>query len=238
MKNIEGLKELLRKNIKELKDNTCLNISKVEFKGDEIIVLNRDNKVIFRNLIKNYDTTFESQKEFILNVADKATSFLEVLEDLVKGSNDIFLIDNVKEFAFKYRICIDNVRYFDVLGKGDIYKNDTFIWIKEIITYEEYKKICIRNKLDNYIKEIKNKIKNKGVRVVAYCDVYYKNRFHEYRYRIGFYVSAEMHKDEVWVNYIENSKTTYEIMTLYYSSKEDKKEADKVVESIIEILKK
>ena len=47
-----------------------------------------------------------------------------------------------------------------------------------------------------------------------------------------------MHKDEVYVNYIKNSNAIYDTMTLYYSSTEDKKEADKVVESIIEILKK
>jgi len=242
------LKELLKENIKELKDNTCLNISKIDFKDDEVIVLNRNDKVIFKDLIKNYDTTFESQKRFMLNVADKATSFLEVLEDLLEWIDED--LEDVEEFTFNHFINVDNVYYFDVIGKGDIYEDDTFISIDIDKLYEEYKKNeyyyislhnfikinenyrsfrkYIKDKLNYYIKEIKNKFKDKGVRVVAYHYDYYK---------IGFYVRAEMHKDGVCINYIKNSKNIYDGMTLYYSSIEDEKEANKVIEFIRKLIK-
>ena len=58
MTKIEALKELLR-------ENTSLNGFKINFKGDEFIVLDENKNVIFKDLLKNYGLDYDSQKRFI-----------------------------------------------------------------------------------------------------------------------------------------------------------------------------
>ena len=222
MTKIEALKELLKINLEELCYNTSINGLTIEFKDDEFIILDKDKNVIFKDLLKNYDLDYISQKRFILNVADSVTSFVDVLEDIED-----------KRRYFEDLIRVDNEYYFDVVGSGDIYESATYIDIdmdniyenckEDCIRYcedfhreifedcdeyediedcEEFQKIygeycsdCIGDTINYYIEEIKNNFDWKGVRVVLYED--------DYMFNVGFYVSAEIHEDETYVCFID-----------------------------------
>ena len=207
MTKVEELKKLLKENIKELKDFIYLNISEIDFKGDEVIVLNRDNKVIFKDLIKNYDTTFESQKKFIFNVLNRVTSFVRDYSN-IDWENEKKLI-----------LSEDECNMVDVVGIGDIYKNN-FVKIDEKLTNYLY--------LINIIRKIRREFCNRGL-VIVYC-----------KDKKGFYVDGITHKNEICIKYInEFNNIVGRKVTLYYRITSDRKikKAIKFIENLLKEVK-
>lgn len=236
MTKLNALKKLLKKNMENLIFNTRIPLLSIEFKGKKFTILDYNEKVIFDDKILNYDATFKSQKEFILKLASKFTTFVKVAEELDKD----YLKDLIK---------IDEVYYTNVTSSGDIYKTSKYIDIDVEDLYEEYTEDryydgswedYFYDTIDAYVEEIINKFKNKGVRIVSYCD--FKSE------KAGFYVSANIYKDKICVTYVDNLKklegsssideiVNYKNITLYYSLIKDKKEADEAVKIIKELVK-
>ena len=102
------IKELLKENIKTLNNDTHIYGLSIEFKGDEFIVLDKDKNVIFKDLLKNYDLDYISQKRFILNVASKIVGWIKVLDDL-----DYSIINKL----------VDTKNCINVLGSGAVFEN-------------------------------------------------------------------------------------------------------------------
>ena len=80
MVNIDTIKELMALNLEELQTSLNLNLS-IDFKDDEINVLYNYKNIILSDKLSNYGVDFESQKKFILNVADKIFGFAEFGEE-------------------------------------------------------------------------------------------------------------------------------------------------------------
>ena len=245
MTKIEALKYLFEENIYELNRNTYLKDISIEFKGDEFTVTNKENKVVLKDKLSNYDLDFESQKRFILNIAEKVTQWFEVLEDLDREYfRDLIKVDN-------------NYYYFDILGYGDIFKSAEYIEINieepiidEIGYIADYSE-DIRETYDfyyelmytNLINDIKSNLDEDKIRVVYYND--------GYKFIEGFYVDGTIKEDETYVCYIDDpdeinelkegeklsSITSYEEITLYYSltTKEEIDNAVKFIKDLIEI---
>ena len=230
----EALKELLKENVFNLIRYCHLKNINGGFKDDEIIIVDKNGKTIFKDKILNYDLDFESQKRFILDIMEKISSFVVVLEDL----------EDIE--CFKNLIEIDDIYHFDVLGKGDIYKTATRISKNFNKMYEDcLKKFndeeCI-NKIDSlidgYIEKIKNNLDGNKVRVVMY---YYDLS------EFGFYVDSIINIDMVYLKFVddldelESSNKIDEIascspITLYYSLLENVKEADKAAKFIRKLI--
>ena len=208
-------------------------------------MVNKENKVVLKDKLSNYDLDYESQKKFILNIAEKVTQWYEVLEDLDREYfRELIKVDN-------------NYYYFDILGYGDIFKSAEYIKINidDIVTdkigfldeygdeiydiYNDY-----RSMMYDYIEnEIKSNLDEDKIRVVYYND--------GYNYIESFYVDGTIKEDETYVCYIDDpdeinelkegeklsSITSYEEITLYYSltTKEEIDNAVKFIKDLIEI---
>lgn len=221
MTRTEALKELLKENLRELDRNTYIDGLVIDFKDDEFIVSNEDTKIIFKDKLSNYDLDFESQKRFVLKIADKSAGFVEVLEDVDRSG------------FFENLIEVDDEYYFDVLGRGDIYKGNYIeIDCAEIGSND----LC--NLFVEYVtQEIKDHLDKNKIRVILYSD--------KYGYETGFYVNGVINEDQIYIGFIEdpfclkhleNAKNIdevigYDAITLYYSLT-SKKEVNDAVEFV------
>ena len=203
------IKDLLKENIIELRKNTHLNVSTINFKGDEFIVLDKDKKIILKDKILNYDVDFESQKKFILDVIKNISSFI-VIPDIIDfiSCSDIFM-----KIDYRY--------YSNVLGDGDILKNAEYIRVNyDIDNHDEYNYF-----IDDVINMIKEKLDENKIRVVAYSDSYQE----------GFYVDGVIEMYDTCLYYIEDNYKEYSVIDLYYSNA-TKKEIEEAVKFIKDLV--
>ena len=238
----EALKELLKINLDKLIKNTRIEDLTIKFVNDnEIAILNKDKKIVFKDSLNNYDLDFDSQKKFILNVAESVTSIAMILEDL-RPKDEKFL-----DAYFN----LNNNNYIEVLGHGAMYiSSRSLVYISFVdldLFFEDSKyEICKDFKnimLDTLIDKIKDKIDGDKIKVIVYsnkkCDGIY------------FYIDKVMNEDALCIGYIDdlsklkelkvlkNSKipnglntVKYKNITLYYSitTNEEVYKATKTIE--------
>ena len=205
MTKTEALKELLKINLDKLIRNTRIEDLTIKFISDkEFTISNKDNKIVFKDTLNNYDVDFESQKKFILNVAESVASIAMILEDL-RPKDEKFLDVYVN---------LNYDEYIDVLGYGPMYSPSYKIvcitFVNVVLSFEdniheickEFKKIM----LDALINKIRDKIDGNKIRVIISsnkrCD------------GIKFCINKIMDEDTICVGYIEKLKKLKELKVL------------------------
>ena len=213
MIKIEVLKELLKINLEVLGHNTSISGLTIDFKGDEFLVLDENKNVVFKDSLKNYDLDFESQKKFILDVANSVTSFVEVLENVNK--DDL--------------IRVDNEYFYSVIGKGDIYKKDNYININKLDNEKDNVFLCFIVDIvsDIILDGIKNNLDENKIRVILYSG--------KYGCEGGFYVGGVINDNDTYVYFIEDNVKKCNIVDLFYSNATTK-EVEGAVKFIKELL--
>jgi len=223
MTKLQALKKLFEINLKELGKVLGIDGLKVEFKDDWFFVLDKNDKIIFVYKIKYYDLDFNSQRSFVINVANEIAAWVENLDEY----EDDFIHDFLGGI-------IDSKDYVDILGEGDIYRR-YYIKLKNYVMMDD--NIVTVDGFD-IIKEIKNNLDGNKIRVVLYNPAN-KNK-------IGIYVDGVIKEKDVKVYYIEDEEDVeksesidnllyYKYITLYYSMT-TKEELEKAVEFIEELV--
>lgn len=178
---IEIVKKLLKENLEELNKNTSIDGLTIDFENNKFYVYDKNNKNVLKGDLTEIDTDFESQKEFVLNVANKIYAF-------AKDYNEIDCED------FEKLIEPDNELYYDILGWGDIYKSrSNFINLKLDKSEFEYGDDSF---VDCCIYEIKEYLNEEKIRVILYYD--------EYKRKAGFYVDGMIFEDCINLAFIED----------------------------------
>ena len=223
MKKIEIIKKLLVENINSLNRDTSICKLSIGFKDNTFYVVNHcDNEVILTGDVLNYDVNFNSQKKFILDVVNSVASFVDVLEDI-----------DWDEY-FKNLINVNGVNYIEVIGFGDIFRNN---FIKLELNDED---INFQRRFKKLERMIENGLDNNKIRVV-YC-----------KKENGFYVGKNIYESKVFVTFIEDTValdnikevdddvTSDETITLYYSltSEKELKEAIKFIKNVMKNFEK
>ena len=198
------IKDLLRKNIYELRREVGLNIT-YYFKDDKIYIKN-DKKLIYEEKLSNIGLDFDSQKEFILNIIKKCVTYLELYNEIDWNKREL-------------PITIDNYYYFDVLNDdfyGDAYKN---YFIELPFNYYNDKE------LKKLFKVINDKLYSSDIRVIYY---------HNGSYKEGFYVSDCKYKIDLKVFYIDKNLSYKNLsLYISYTKKEEIEKAVKFIKELV-----
>ena len=197
MTKTEALKELLKYNLNKLAKNTSIGDLSINFVTvEKFMVLNKDKEVVFTDKLLNYDVDFESQKNFILNVAENVALTAMILEDLRPEDRNI-----LKNYLDLY-----DKNYIEITGHGPMHypRYRFYIDVRNFVTslYDDYCEICKefeKMMLDTFIWRIKNKIGGNKIRIVIHFD---KNKCEE----IDIYIDELMEKDTICVGYIDDIK--------------------------------
>lgn len=210
----EILKKLLKENVEELNTKTYIDDLTISFENNNYYVYYK-NDIILEGEISKINVDFKSQKEFVLDIANKIYEF-------AKDYNEL----DYK--FFRYLIRIDNEYFFDVFGKGDIFQKHFIDLNIELEKWNERFEI-----IDYYKNIIKNLLDENKHRVVLYTDYY--------GFITDFYIDGRIYKNEINIAYIENPKNVdkiddnlikYKSLTLYYKLNAYK-EIEKIIKSIL-----
>ena len=206
MTKTEALKELLKYNLNKLAKNTSIGDLSINFVTvDKFMVLNKDKEVVFTDNLSNYDVDFESQKKFVLDVAESVAMTAMILEDLRPEDKNI--LENYLDSYDK--------NYIEITGYGPIHTSAPhrfYIEFKNfVMTLEDdYYEICKEFKnlmLDTFIWKIKNKVNRNKVRVFLHFNENKCNGF-------IIFVDSIMDKDVLPIGYINDIKKLEKIDNL------------------------
>ena len=184
----EALKELLKENVKEVSSKNLVKKLLIEFRDDEFIILDRDNSIVFKDKLKNYDLDFENQKRFVLNIYKK----------LFKYVSDKFDCDMLISIICKEK-------KYDIVGlKGYTYINHYFKFLKSDFKTCKKLKNCLNEMFKNEdladFNDFKVEVFNYNLFLTIFIEYFknYKNLYVE-----PSYIHTIISVDTLNIKYIE-----------------------------------